>query len=73
MPTTQHLNLKGDLKALFSLYFYRFYTRRNDDLEIDLTSISFEKAFERKFDDRLASYSEMQEKRYLMSESDRLI
>ena len=44
MPATQHLNLKGDFKATFSLHFYRFYTRRNDDLEIDLTSISFEKA-----------------------------
>ena len=33
------------IKALFPLHFYRFYTRRNDDLEIDLTSISFEKSF----------------------------
>ena len=33
------------IKATFSLHFYRFYTRRNDDLDIPLTSISFEKAF----------------------------
>ena len=40
-----------EIKALFSLHFY---TRRNDDLEIDLTSISFEKAFQTKAGDRLA-------------------
>ena len=74
MPTTQHLNLKGDFKALFLLHFNRFYTRRNDDLEIDLTSISFEKVFETNAGDRLpvASYSVMQEKHTFMSGSNRL-
>ena len=67
MPTTQHLNLKGDFKALFSLHIYRFDTRRNDNLEIDLTSVSFEKAFETKAGDCLASYSVMQDKRTLLS------
>ena len=52
-----------EIKPLFSLHFYRFYTRRNDDLEIDLTSISFEKAFETKAGDRLTSCSVMQDKR----------
>ena len=53
--------------ALFSVHFYQFYTRRNDDLEIDLTIISFEKAFETKAGDRLASYSVMQDKYTLIS------
>ena len=62
MPTTLHLDLKGDFKATFSLHFYRFYTRRNDDLEMDLTKNSHEKAFETTAGDRLASYSVMQDK-----------
>ena len=72
MPTTQHLNLKGDFNALFSLHFYQLYPRRNGDLEIDLTSISFVKAFEINAGDRLASYSVMQDKHTLMSGSNRL-
>ena len=50
-----------EIKALFSLNFYRFYTRRSNDLEIDL-SISFGKTFEGISGDRLVSYSVMQDK-----------
>ena len=55
-----------------SLFLHRFYTTRSDDLEIDLTSINFEKAFETKAGDLLASYSVMQDKHTLMSGSNRL-
>ena len=62
----------SDCISSSSLLIFLLYTRRNDNIEIYLTSISFQKAFETKSDDRLASYSVMQDKHALLSRSNRL-
>ena len=66
-PQYSILILKATLKQHFRYIFIS-----SDDLEIDLTSISFEKAFETRAGGRLASYSVMQDKHTLMSGYNRL-